>query len=272
MSEDALPKPRAEDGTVPVGEDNSEHDDVGGESAEKKRRHPAVSFLIEVLIIVGLALVISFVVKTFLMRAFYIPSESMHPTLEVDDRIVVNLLAPGLMDIERGDVVVFEDTRNWWGPAQAPETNVVQDALVFIGVMPDTSSHYVVKRVVGLGGDTVECCDESGRVLVNGEPIDEPYVAEGNVPSATEFSVTVPADHVWLLGDNRGASADSRAHTDEPDAGAVPMEDVIGRNAAVIWPLGRITGGGSERDPFESVPEPVVGGDETEGNEDDDDG
>ena len=201
-------------------------------------------------------MVISFVIKTFFLRAFYIPSESMEPTLEVDDRIVVNLLAPEVMDLDRGDVVVFEDTRNWWGSGVAPETTAFQDALVFIGLMPDTSSHYVVKRIIGLEGDTVECCGEDGEILVNDEPIEEPYIYPGDAPSESEFEVTVPEGHVWLLGDHRGASSDSRAHVDEPDQGAVPVDDVIGRTLATLWPLDRISGGASENEPFEQVPEP----------------
>ncbi|GAA1143026.1 signal peptidase I [Nesterenkonia lutea] len=219
-------------------------------------RNPAAAFLIEIVTILVIALVISFVVKTFLFRAFYIPSESMEPTLQVDDRIIVNLLAPGVMEVERGDVVVFEDTRQWWGAASTVETNVFQDAMIFVGLLPDTSSHYVVKRVVGLGGDEVECCDDQGRIMVNGEPIEEPYVFPGDSPSEVEFSVTVPEDHMWVMGDHRSNSADSRSHLDESDTGAVPLEDVIGRSAAVIWPFENFGGGGSARDPFDSVPAP----------------
>ncbi|GGE68402.1 signal peptidase I [Nesterenkonia cremea] len=220
-----------------------------------KERSPFLSFVTECAIVIVLAIVISFVVKTFFLRAFYIPSESMEETLQVDDRIVVNLLAPGVMDIDRGDVVVFEDTREWWGSGAAPETNAFQDAMIFVGLMPDTSSHYVVKRVVGMEGDHIECCDDEGRILVNGEPIDEPYLFPSDAPSATEFEVTVPEDSVWLLGDHRSASADSRAHASDPDMGAVPMDDIIGRSAAVIWPMNNWAGGGSDRDPFEQVPE-----------------
>ncbi|WP_243730384.1 signal peptidase I [Nesterenkonia salmonea] len=227
----------------------------GQEQRPEKKRHWAVSFLIELVVIVVMAVVISFIIKTFLLRAFYIPSESMQPTLEVDDRIVVNLLAPGVMDIQRGDVVVFEDTRSWWGSPE-PQTSSVQEALIFIGLAPDTSSHYVVKRVIGLEGDEVECCDDDGRILVNGEPIDEPYLFPGMEPSTSSFDVTVPEGHVWLLGDNRSASADSRSHADEPDQGAVPEEDIIGRTLSIVWPVDRWGGGGTERDPFDTVPEP----------------
>lgn len=237
-SETAVPEPERSDNEVPA-----------------RRRHPAVTFAIELVTIIGLALVISFVVKTFLLRAFFIPSESMQPGLDVNDRIVVNLLAPELMSIDRGDVVVFEDTRQWWGSGSQADTNAFQDVMMFVGLMPDTSSHYVVKRVIGTGGDTVECCDDQGRILVNGEPVDEPYVYPGNVPSEVEFSVSVPDDHVWLLGDHRGASADSRAHVDEADQGAVPIDDVIGRASWIVWPFDRFGGAGSENEPFEHVPE-----------------
>lgn len=220
-----------------------------------KERSPMAAFLVECAIIVVLAVVISFVVKTFFMRAFYIPSESMEETLAVDDRIAVNLLAPQLMDVERGDVVVFEDTRQWWGGGQEPETNAVQDALTFIGLMPDTSSHFVVKRVIGVGGDTVECCTDDGLIQVNGEPIEEPYIYEGNSPSDMDFSVEVPEDHVWLLGDHRAASADSRFHVEEADMGAVAEDDIIGRSVAIIWPWDRWGGGGSDREPFAEVPD-----------------
>lgn len=238
-----------------TGAQDSAHQDADPQESRSKRRNPVVSFLIEVGVIVLAAVVISFLIKTFLLRSFYIPSESMQPTLEVDDRIIVNVMAPGVMDVHRGDVVVFEDTRSWWGGEQT-ETNAFQDALVFIGLMPDTTSHFVVKRVVGTGGDTVECCDDQGRIMVNGEPIDEPYLYPGNAPSEIDFEVDVPEDHVWLMGDHRAVSLDSRAHVSEPDAGAVPLEDVIGRNAAVIWPTDHWARGGAEREAFEDVPEP----------------
>lgn len=212
-----------------------------------------VAFLIEVLVILGLAVVISFIIKTFFLRAFYIPSESMQPTFEINDRIVVNMLAPGVMDVERGDVVVFEDTRDWWATGPEQQTTGFQDALIFVGLMPDTSSHYVVKRIIGLEGDTVECCDDQGRLMINGEPVEEPYIYPGNNPSDTEFEVEVPDDHVWLLGDHRDASADSRAHVGEPDQGAVPVDDIIGRTLATIWPLDRIGTGGSDREPFDEA-------------------
>lgn len=217
-------------------------------------RSPFAAFLAECATVVVLAIIISFIVKTFFLRAFFIPSESMEPTLEVDDRIVVNLLVPGLMDIDRGDVVVFEDTREWWGSVEAPETNLFQDAMIFIGLMPDTSSHYVVKRVVGTEGDRVECCDDQGRILVNGEPIDEPIcirrtnqrrgvrgdgprglrVASGRSPQCLR---RLPGP---CLRPRYGSGAGRRRHR------TFGGDHLAWENWA---------GGGSDREPFEHVPE-----------------
>ncbi|GAB3178909.1 hypothetical protein GCM10027060_05720 [Nesterenkonia halophila] len=227
----------------------------GGRKRRLRDRSPVAAFLVEIGVILLIAVVISFVVKTFLLRAFYIPSESMEDTLQVDDRIVVNLLAPEVSEVQRGDVIVFEDTRAWsTGGAPAPETTPMQDALTFVGLMPDASEHYVIKRVIGVGGDEVACCDDQGRLTVNGESVDEPYLYPGDEPSRMEFDITVPEDTVWVMGDHRRASADSRAHLEEPDHGAVPVEDIVGRSLARVWPIDRWGGGGTDREPFADVP------------------
>ncbi|WP_010524637.1 signal peptidase I [Nesterenkonia sp. F] len=252
-----------EDGSGEDGESTSSHQvpagSEGGSAGARRRRlrdrSPVAAFFVEIGVILLIAVVISFVVKTFLLRAFYIPSESMEDTLQVDDRIVVNLLAPEISEVQRGDVIVFEDTRAWSsGEVPAPETTPLQDALTFVGLMPDASEHYVVKRVIGVGGDEVACCEADGRLTVNGEPIDEPYLYPGDEPSRTEFDITVPENSVWVMGDHRRASADSRAHRQEPDHGAVPVEDVVGRSLARVWPIDRWGGGGTDRDPFADVP------------------
>ena len=215
----------------------------------------------EVVIVLAMALVLSFVVKTFLVQAFFIPSESMEDTLLVGDRVVVSKLTPGPFDIDRGDVVVFDDPGGWLNqPAPAdrgPVLDGLHDTLVFVGLLPDTSEGHLIKRVIGLPGDKVECCDSEDRLLVNGEPIDEgSYVRPGSKPSEVEFNVVVPEGHLWVMGDNRGESSDSRFH--DPDGtgkeGSVPIDLVVGKAFVKIWPLDRISMIDSHDTVFSDVP------------------
>jgi len=206
------------------------------------------------------ALVLSVVIKTFLAQAFYIPSGSMENTLELGDRVMVSKLAPGPFDLERGDIVVFVDPGDWLG--EVPEDNrspwqqTAADVLTWIGLLPQDAGHHLIKRVIGLPGDHVECCDDQGRLLVNGEPVDEPYLYPGAEPSETSFEVTVPEDRVWVMGDNRGNSADSRAHMGEPGGGTIPMENIVGRAFVLLWPADRITLLNNPEETFADVPEP----------------
>ena len=199
----------------------------------------------EVPIIVISALVVSILVKTFLIHFFFIPSGSMENTLKIGDRIAVNKLANFFTDIKRGEVVVFKDPANWLG--QAPgETGskpvvAIKNALVTVGILPDPAKQYLIKRVVGVGGDTVICCDAKGRLTVNGTPINEPYIFIGNKPSDSTFKVIVPKGFIWVMGDHRGASADSRFHTDDIHKGMVPLPDVVGRAFVTVWPLKHLT-------------------------------
>ncbi len=199
----------------------------------------------EVPIIVISALVVSILVKTFLIHFFFIPSGSMENTLKIGDRIAVNKLANFFTDIKRGEVVVFKDPANWLG--QAPgETGskpvvAIKNALVTVGILPDPAKQYLIKRVVGVGGDTVICCDAKGRLTVNGTPINEPYIFTGNKPSDSTFKVIVPKGFIWVMGDHRGASADSRFHTDDIHKGMVPLPDVVGRAFVTVWPLNHLT-------------------------------
>ena len=199
----------------------------------------------EVPIIVISALVVSILVKTFLIHFFFIPSGSMENTLKIGDRIAVNKLATFFTDIKRGEVVVFKDPANWLG--QAPgETGskpvvAIKNALVTVGILPDPAKQYLIKRVVGVGGDTVICCDAKGRLTVNGTPINEPYIFTGNKPSDSTFKVIVPKGFIWVMGDHRGASADSRFHTDDIHKGMVPLPDVVGRAFVTVWPLKHLT-------------------------------
>jgi signal peptidase I len=203
------------------------------------------SLLREVPIIVVSALVVSILVKTFLIHFFFIPSGSMENTLKIGDRIAVNKLANFFTDIKRGEVVVFKDPANWLG--QAPgETGskpvvAIKNALVTVGILPDPAKQYLIKRVVGVGGDNVICCDAKGRLSVNGISINEPYIFSGNKPSDSTFNITVPKGFIWVMGDHRGASADSRFHTDDVHKGMVPLPDVVGRAFVTVWPLKHVT-------------------------------
>ncbi|MBG6083497.1 signal peptidase I [Zhihengliuella flava] len=191
------------------------------------------------MVIIVAALVISLIVKTFFFRAFYIPSGSMEPTLEIDDRIFVNLMVPGPFDLQRGDVVVFRDELGWLGPQPDVDLNPVQQTLMFVGLMPDPANQHLVKRVIGLPGDTVRCCDAEGRVTVNGVALDETYIADGAAPSDIPFEVTVPDGKLWVLGDHRNASADSRFHQERGE-GFIDLDDVEGTASVIVWPLDRI--------------------------------
>jgi len=192
------------------------------------------------------AIVLSMVVKTLIVQAFFIPSGSMESTLHgcdgcVGDRVLVNKLTDQMGGVQRGDVVVFHDSNGWITPhGSTPEPGPgvkVRDALTFIGLAPATSESDLVKRVIGVGGDTVEGRD--GKVYVNGHYLDEPYVFAGDKPTKLDFKVTVPADNLWVMGDHRSESGDSRFHQSKPGKGFVPVKDVAGRAFAIIWPLNR---------------------------------
>lgn len=189
------------------------------------------------------ALVLSMLIKTFLVQAFYIPSGSMEDTLAIGDRVLVSKLAPGPLGLHRGDVVVFRDPGGWLpadGHVRATGLRgVVVDAFTFVGLLPQDSGEHLIKRVIGLPGDTVACCDASGRVSVNGVPLDEPYLAPGAVPSELEFSVVVPDESLWVMGDNRQNSQDSRYQQGDPGGGAVPIDQVVGAAFVTVWPVDR---------------------------------
>nr|WP_241979303.1 MULTISPECIES: signal peptidase I [Cryobacterium] len=198
-------------------------------------------------VIFAIALVVSFLTKAFLVRSFYIPTGSMQNTLQINDRIIVNQLVPNVVDVGHGDIVVFVDPGGWLGPAgSAPleAGNPVADGIQWLsaqaGLEASESGDHLVKRVIGLPGDEVACCDPSGRTTVNGEPISEPYL---KLPpgvartSESDFSVTVPAGSLWVEGDNRYNSADSRLHSDTPGHGFVPVDNVVGRAFVINWPL-----------------------------------
>lgn len=209
-------------------------------------------FLRDVIVIFVAALLISFLIKTFLIRSFYIPSGSMEQTLQIDDRIIVNELVPGLVDVQRGDIVVFKDPGGWLAgtpTVSAASGGPAADGLAWfltqVGLGAQDSDEHLVKRVIGLPGDTVACCDDFGQLTVNGVPLDESAYVDLPVgeqrASGIDFSVTVPEGALWVMGDNRYNSQDSRYNTGTPSKGFVPMDDVVGRAFVISWPIDRWT-------------------------------
>ena len=203
------------------------------------------SFFQEFPFLIVVALVVSLLIKTFLIQFFFIPSGSMENTLQIDDRVAVNRLPFISNNIKRGDVVVFRDPDNWLPAADMETAPFViakaKAALVAVGVLPNPAKQYLVKRVVGVEGDRVICCTTTGQITVNGQEMIEPYIFAGNVPSDMNFDVTVPKGKLWVMGDHRGASADSRFHQDDINKGFVPLNRVTGRVLAVIWPIKNIS-------------------------------
>ena len=200
------------------------------------------SFFQEFPILIVVALVVSLFIKTFVVQFFFIPSGSMENTLQIDDRVAVNKLPFIAKSVNRGDVVVFRDPANWLPtPVEEVSGNKIiakaKEALVFTGVLPNPAKQYLVKRVIGVAGDKVECCSKNKKLMINGVEIDEPYIFAGNSASDTNFNVTVPEGKIWVMGDHRAASADSRFHQEDINHGMVPTSKVTGRVLGIIWPI-----------------------------------
>jgi signal peptidase I len=216
-------------------------DEMPGEQPARKRGWKI--FVRDILLIFLAALLISFLIKTFLIRSFYIPSSSMEDTLHIDDRIIVNQLTPDLMPLAHGDVVVFKDPGGWLSPTVQQPVNwfvgAVDAVLAFVGLSAPDSNDHLIKRIIGLPGDTVVCCNDFGQLTVNGVALEEPYLKlpQGATKATRDdFTVEVPDDSIWVMGDNRYNSADSAFHRNDPTGGFVPVDNVVGRALLVSWP------------------------------------
>lgn len=195
--------------------------------AEEPRKRRG-SFWRELPILLAVAVVVAIVVRTFLLQTFFIPSGSMEYTLVRDDRVLVNKVIYHFRSPERGEIVVFDVPERWGGPR---------------------AGDVYIKRIIAVGGDHLVCCDDQERLVVNGEPLDEPYVytrdGVSDPVAATEFDVVVPEGRLWMMGDHRSASGDSldqfRRSGQDPQAATISEDAVIGRAFVLFWPFDRAT-------------------------------
>lgn len=206
-------------------------------------------------IAVGVVLLIT----TFVVKPFSIPSGSMENTLLVGDRVLVNRMVYHFRDVQRGDVIVFDGTDSFVPAGDKPQRNPISAAFTWVGqslglIQPDSTDF--IKRVIGVAGDHVVCCDVDGRITVNGVALDETYLYPDDVPSFDEFDVVVPEGKLWVMGDHRSNSADSRSHMGDPGGGFVPTSKVIGRGMVVLWPPSEIKILGIPPE-FDTIPAPA---------------
>jgi signal peptidase I len=235
---DEQPGAAAEGGASEPGADSAP-DQPSAQGRRKGRRR---SFWRELPILIAISLVLAVVIKTYFVQAFWIPSGSMENTLEVNDRVLVNKLVYHIRGIDRGDIVVFNGDGSW-DPGSVPTSGNIfeQFAEGFASMFGfGHPGDILIKRVIGVPGDRVACCDAEGRVTVNGVALNEQsYLYPGVAPSQIRFNIKVPPGRLWVMGDNRLYSDDSRLHQDDPGGGTIPESAVIGRAFVIIWPISR---------------------------------
>ncbi|MDI3388394.1 signal peptidase I [Streptomyces sp. B-S-A8] len=234
--------------------------------ARKVKRRRRRSAIKEIPLLLGVAVLIALVLKTFLVQAFVIPSGSMEQTIKIGDRVLVDKLTPWFgAEPQRGDVVVFQDPGGWLRAEQQPQTaddpigvKQFKQALTFIGLLPSADEQDLIKRVVAVGGDRVKCCGQDGRVTVNGVALNEPYLHPDDInqPSQRTFDVKVPEGRIFVMGDHRSDSADSRYHLDSPYQGTVSQDQVVGTAKVIAWPVDHWSEL-EQRETYASVPDAV---------------
>lgn len=232
-------------------------DAAAEENAEEavEPKQSVLRVLGELAVIVVVATVLSIVLRTFLFQTFYIPSESMEDTLLRNDRVVVTKLAPNLLEVNRGDIVVFTDPGGWLNNSPQTEQSMLLKFITWVGIIPEDAGSHLIKRVIGVGGDEVICCSANGLITVNGAEIEEPYLKEGSLPSQVEFSTIVPDGYLWVMGDSRQNSLDSRFHLGKPGGGSVSLDEVVGIAQLRFWPLDRFGVLSSPSEVFADVPD-----------------
>jgi signal peptidase I len=249
----------------------AERPTAGSHRRRAAKARPQRPFWIEFVVLIGIALAIALVVHTFFFQAFFIPSGSMENTLHVGDRVLVNRMSYKVGHVQRGQIIVFNGVDSWTPESTvAPPSNIASrfahDVGSFLGFAPAGEKDFI-KRVIGVPGDHVQCCDAQGRIMVNGKALDETYLASGipnAVPATTQvnaarpFDIVVPPGRVWVEGDHRDDSADSRSHVGDPGGGTIPESKIIGHAFVIVWPIGHMGTLGIPK-AFHGVPAAALG-------------
>ena len=225
----------------------------GEEEDDSEEDRPRRGWLSTIAVVV-VVLALSAFIKTHIVQTFAIPSGSMENTLQTEDHVSVRMYHPH--DVHRGDVVVFTDPGGWLDTEEPSGINgIVRDGLILTGLLPENSGHHLIKRVIGVSGDRITS-DGAGALTVNGVPLQETYIKDGAAPSLVPFDIIVPEGCIWVMGDNRSNSSDSRFHQDDPHGGAVPLDDVVGVATNVVWPVSRWDSLDEGEAVFRDVPDP----------------
>ena len=225
--------------------DDAPQNDSQDEAAvhdDTKKKNSLLRGIVEFIVIVVVALALATGIRTFVIQPFFVPSGSMEQTLQINDRVVASKITTSVSGVGRGEIMVFKDPGNWlpvMQPAGDGWRSAMAKALTFVGLLPSDSGDDLVKRVIGIEGDRVACCNETGQIVLNGVALDETSYINGPTDQVL-FDVTVPNGGMFVMGDNRANSADSRFHLDQND-GAVPSDNAVGRVFTIVWPLSRIT-------------------------------